>query len=254
MNMKRVDNEIEDHNKNVLENSYKLKNIFCHINTYPARIKIEEILTNEYRYLENKNVLDYGCGWGENSKVYASYGAKTVGIDITEKFINQANKNNKNKNLKFMIMDCHNLEFRDNTFDYIFGDGILHHLDFMQSINEIARCLKKGGKAFFFEPLGGHPLLKIFRLATPFARTREERPFFQSDLDSITKTLEKNFTVDYYCCGLLSAPIAIITSLFWRHNPDNLLLRFAEKIDLFFEQKKILRSWNQYCVIKIIKK
>ena len=69
-------------------------------------------------------------------------------------------------------------------FDYVFGNGILHHLDLDKAYLEIARVLKPGGKAYFMEPLLGHPLVQVFRWATPGRRTADEKPMDFAAIES----------------------------------------------------------------------
>ena len=81
------------------------------------------------------------------------------------------------KNFNFRVMDAHKLEFEENKFDLVIGNGILHHLDKLEAINSIYRVLKPGGRLVFKEPLADNPFLKIFRYFTPKARTVDEEPF-----------------------------------------------------------------------------
>ena len=105
----------------------------------------------------------------------------------------------------------------------------------------------------FKEPLADNPLLKIFRLLTPKARTIDEEPFSKKDLKHIIdpKLWETN---DIFFCGILSAPMAMITSILLHKYPNNLFL----KITNFFEKKLnkfyFFQSWNQYCLINLKKK
>jgi SAM-dependent methyltransferase len=55
------------------------------------------------------------------------------------------------------------MSFPDDSFDLVFGSGIIHHLDIDRALGEIARVLRPGGRAVFVEPLGlnaaiAHPL------------------------------------------------------------------------------------------------
>ncbi len=73
-------------------------------------------------------------------------------------------------------MDAHELVFPDDLFDIVVGNGILHHLDLPVCLASIERVLKPKGFALFIEPLAGNPLLKLFRVLTPRARTIDEKP------------------------------------------------------------------------------
>lgn len=42
-------------------------------------------------------------------------------------------------------MDAHKLDFPENTFDVVYGAGILRHLDYARALLEILRVLRPGG-------------------------------------------------------------------------------------------------------------
>jgi SAM-dependent methyltransferase len=204
------------------------------------------------RDIGGSRLLDYGCGWGETSIEYYEKGAYVTGIDISEKFINAANNEfdsrgyDKNR-YQFIKMDAHNLQFDDGAFDYVVGDGILHHLDTEKALSEIYRVLKPGGKVILFEPLAGNPLLKIFRLLTPRARTVDEKPITGNDLHAFENS--HPWCPSHRYCGILEAPIAVITSVLMPSRPDNWLLKSTDKLEKWLINNKVLLSWNQYVLL-----
>jgi SAM-dependent methyltransferase len=128
--------------------------------------------------LRGKTVLDYGCGPGDFSVQLALRGARVYGNDISEYLISRARAESVRRKLdmQFSVGDAHHTGFPDATFDLVFGNGILHHLELDKAYLEIARVLKPRGKAYFMEPLIGHPLVQAVRWATPSRRTVDERP------------------------------------------------------------------------------
>ena len=253
----RVLREAEAHDSDsVLENSYQLKNRFSHIWSYPSKIEIESYCDSLARKMEGSHVLDYGCGWGEGSFKYIGAGASVTGIDISKKFIDKANesaiKNNINPDrYQFMVMDAHNLEFDDAKFDYVIGFGIIHHLEQDKALREIYRVLKKGGEALFIEPLADNPLLKLFRILTPAARTVDEMPLSSKDLKRYAEMLD--WQAKYKYCGLIEAPVAMLTSLIFPGKIDNLLLKYGHKLEVKLRDRHILDSWNQYVLLHFVK-
>src|SRR3546814_13720576 len=66
-------------------------------------------------------------------------------------------------------MNAEAMDFPDDSFDLVFGSGIIHHLDIDRAFAEIARVLRPGGRAVFVEPPGLNPAIEIYRRLTPGA-------------------------------------------------------------------------------------
>ena len=99
--------------------------------------------------LSNKNVLEVGCGLGSHSQALAERGCKLTSIDLASKSIEVTSRRLKLRNLKANVIkaDCEKLPFDDNTFDYIWSWGVIHHTtNTHQAANEISRVLKPGGE------------------------------------------------------------------------------------------------------------
>ena len=80
------------------------------------------------------------------------------------------------------------LPFADASFDCIWGNAILHHLDAAIGGRELFRVLRPGGVAVLSEPWGGNPLLNWARQRLPYsgkARTADERPLRRNDLKKL---------------------------------------------------------------------
>ncbi|MDF1498047.1 MAG: class I SAM-dependent methyltransferase [Patescibacteria group bacterium] len=91
-------------------------------------------------------ILDMGSGTGRDVKYFIEKGYDGFGIDISEKMIAYANKNNKGK---FYLMNMVQLIFEGNYFDGIWASSSLFtHLtfnDIESSLKEVRRTLKKNG-------------------------------------------------------------------------------------------------------------
>lgn len=143
-----------------------------------------------HRYYDprGKRVLDYGCGEGRLSFSLAEDGARTVtGFDISEVRVKKAREEAQLRHLRprmgFLVADAHRMGLRDEMFDLIVGQKILHHLDLEAALRELRRVLRLGGSAVFVEPLWHNPLLRLGRALTPSARTPDEHPLSASDWD-----------------------------------------------------------------------
>lgn len=104
----------------------------------------------------NKDILEIGCGTGELSSILArTTKHQILGTDICTSFIDQANFNYNTPNLKFQVLDFNNpQQLGGKKFDYILGNGILHHLytSLDNSLIALRNLLKDNGKIIFIEP------------------------------------------------------------------------------------------------------
>lgn len=149
-----------------------------------GRVQVEWIK----RTARAATVLEYGCGRGKFSLInhgIAECAGAFHGIDISDVAIEQARDTAATlgfRNCKFDAMDGEAMTFPSETFDVVFGRGIVHHLTTARCFAEVARVLKSGGSASFFEPMGHNPLINGFRKSTPDVRTADEHPLLMSDI------------------------------------------------------------------------
>jgi SAM-dependent methyltransferase len=103
-----------------------------------------------------KDVLDFGCGMGEESIYFAKLGARVTGIDISEVGIASLRKRAAFHGLgvEALAMRVDPTTFPDERFDRIHGLGILHHVGIEVGLGEAHRLLRPGGVAVFLEPVG----------------------------------------------------------------------------------------------------
>lgn len=126
----------------------------------PARILIAKCLPN----LNNKKVLDVGCGFGKDILTYEKLGAKEVyGVDPSKYMINEAKKIVKDKE-KVVLGNVESMPYKDGQFDVVVSRFSLHYLKNLdKAYNEISRVLKKGG---VFISVVHHPLLGFVQLGS----------------------------------------------------------------------------------------
>ena len=107
--------------------------------------------------LTDKKVLDLGCGYGENCREFSKSGAsKVVGIDISEKMLSLAKKENILKNVSFIKMSMSDLSSLDGKFNVVFSSLAVHYIeDFDKLLTEIYRLLDENGLLIFSQE---HPL------------------------------------------------------------------------------------------------
>ena len=105
-------------------------------------------------------ILEIGCGTGEISYLLSQKTkAKILGTDICLPFIEKAREKYSSLNLNYEVLDFNDSEninkiIGNEKFDYIVGNGILHHLFYKldESLNNINHLLNTTGKMIFMEP------------------------------------------------------------------------------------------------------
>ena len=121
-----------------------------------------------------KDVLEIGShGWNMVFDAGTPPPSRFTCINISETELEDGRRKAAAKGIdvNFRQMDAHRLDFEDNSFDVVFGFGILHHLDYEMALDEIHRVLRPGGVMIFNEPLDVNPVGVLVRMATPEAGT-----------------------------------------------------------------------------------
>ncbi len=123
---------------------------------------------------ENGSVLEIGCGRGEIAHHIASRTKNQVlGTDICIPFIEEARSKYTLSNLQFEVLDFNNpADIRNRKFDYIVGNGILHHLynNLDEAFQSFRDLLNPNGKIIFLEPNLLNPYCWLIFDTTPFFR------------------------------------------------------------------------------------
>lgn len=232
------------HNKLQSKKKGRLENIF-----YKALYNLYE---DFYKYLEvncnNKVILDYGCGIGNITEKVARHNpSRIIGADISDVSIKKAIENSKKLNLliEYKVENCESSSFESNTFDLVYGTGILHHLDLEISVKEINRLLKKNGKMIFVEPLGTNPIINLYRKITPNARSKDEHPFTNKDFELLNRVYSE-VNIKYY--GFLT----LVFFPFYRSATKSSFFRFLSFLDQQLFKIKFLNflAWSVLIVCK----
>lgn len=107
----------------------------------------------KYSDLNNKAVLDIGCGGGILTESLSQSGAVATGIDLTESLIHAAKKHAENNNLKIDYQLISAESFSENNkekFDVITCMEMLEHVpDPLSIIKSCATLIKPNGLIFF---------------------------------------------------------------------------------------------------------
>ena len=191
---------------------------------------------------KSADVLDYGCGSGNFAEEISNFKPnKIVAIDISEEAIKKAKNRSEiqNKNIDFKVDNCENLSLSSNSFDVVYGSGILHHLDLEKSLNELNRVLKKEGTIVFAEPLATNPFINIYRKLTPGARSDDEHPFEIKDIRLINKIF-RDVEIKYY--GFFT----LLFFPFYKYPENSKLFNFVSAMDRIVLNQKYFKflAWS----------
>ena len=137
--------------------------------------------------IKDKKVVDFGCGNGWLSEILLRKYADVYAFDISEEAVKKTIKAAENMGfsdrMHGAVMPAEQLLYDDNSFDIVIGSANLHHLDLNNAAKEISRILKKGGTAYFMEPLAHNPFINMYRRRTPDIRSIDESPLLYRDFD-----------------------------------------------------------------------
>jgi ubiquinone/menaquinone biosynthesis C-methylase UbiE len=207
-----------------------------------------QLIKEMMQFAQGKKVLEIGSTawteWFENNSILPSSltciniseAELQAGIDAAMSTTNCPD---------FILMDAHDLQFEDETFDFVYGDAILHHLNMVPALDEIFRVLKPNGKILFVEPLDMNPVGKLVRSLTKKARTADEQPLRLCDIAEIKKRFETQFFYEEF----LSVPCGVLSGMIFE-NPSNSLMRLAFRADQFLDRNFVwLRNWFRHVLI-----
>jgi SAM-dependent methyltransferase len=106
--------------------------------------------------IKGKDLLDFGCGMGEESIYFAKLGARVTAIDISDVGVATLKRRAAFHGLTITALEMRAdpTSFPSASFDRIHGLGILHHIGVDRGLHEVARLLRPGGVGVFLEPMG----------------------------------------------------------------------------------------------------
>ncbi len=109
--------------------------------------RLEIALGQPLKTIKGLKILEAGSGAGRFTEVLLKYGAEVYSFDISNAVEANYKNNMPHQNLTLFQGDVMNIHLQDEFFDISLCLGILQHTpDSVQSIRELTRVLKKGGK------------------------------------------------------------------------------------------------------------
>jgi len=142
------------------------------INTaYPEVTQVLLSLTNE-----NSSCIELGCGSGTYAIELLANNRKCIASDFSEDALELAKIKGKELykiDVPTQLVDIYNIPKPDNTFDLVFSDGLIEHLDIPRTLKEMKRVLKPNGWMVAKVPTGSLLYKIVYYLLSPI----ENRPY-----------------------------------------------------------------------------
>ena len=121
--------------------------------------------------VEDRTVIDLGCGEGVNTIILASMGARVISLDIAKESLDltakRAAANKVGSRVTLLHADALDIPIEAAAVDAILCTRLLHQVDAVKTARQIRRVLKPGGVAVFDEAVAG---------PTPFAAIKHLFP------------------------------------------------------------------------------
>jgi nucleoside-diphosphate-sugar epimerase/ubiquinone/menaquinone biosynthesis C-methylase UbiE len=119
---------------------------------YARLVLADPLLRVSLGEMQNKRVLDFGCGVGRITESFANDFGEVEGVDIAPSMLLEAgNRLKKVENVMFVEIDGEHLPYKDNYFDFIFSNLTLQHVPGYDSLEiileEMYRTLSHSGIA-----------------------------------------------------------------------------------------------------------
>lgn len=206
------------------------------------------------RQINGKHICEIGCGQGTLTHELARRGARISASDISIEAVQEARETNREfipMQVDVQCMDACNLLYAHESFDFVVGMAILHHLDSVKVAKEVSRVLKPNGKAVFIEPLSYNPLSNLWRRLSPSIRVPSEHPLVYSDISEMSKYFRATAYSEYALLTLLSSFVYLITC---SHTAKQKAADFLERLEpTVLKACKPLRKYSGAILIDFVK-
>jgi len=201
--------------------------------------------------LEGKRVLDIGAGTGEYSVHFARRGASVVAVDLSPEMCaiarSSAEKHCVAGRVEIRQGTLETVGLLPESFDGIFGNAILHHLNLDRDVPCLVSLLKKGGFFVFAEPLRHNPVANLYRYLTPHWHTPGEGPLGFEDIENMRRFFTRLSYSNFY---LISHIRVLVRQLFRSERLSRDVFEALFPVDEFI--LRLFPGVRKYCCYTLI--
>ena len=150
-------------------------------------LHLMHIATYEYaeNFVENKIVLDFGCGSGYGTEMLSKNAANITGVDISKEAVDYARNNHQSDNVVFKTIS----DLNDEKFDVITSFQVIEHVpNDVEYIKTLKRFLNPGGHLLISTPDKKHRLFNHIQKPWNIFHLKEYTP------KSLESLLKKHFS------------------------------------------------------------
>lgn len=153
--------------------------------------KIDRVLCDFFsmRTLENKKMLDYGCGSGHIARYFAERN------DVTAADIADQRDDGQRDRMRFVLVESGHLPFEDASFDIVLLNHVITYVPDQESLMlEVRRVLRDDGVCYFALPNRNFPLEAHSKI--PFIHYLP-RPVFFAVLKRVMRSDQPVYLLSY---------------------------------------------------------
>ncbi|PKL78991.1 MAG: hypothetical protein CVV25_09420 [Ignavibacteriae bacterium HGW-Ignavibacteriae-4] len=199
---------------------------------------------------KGKKMLEVGLGAGTDFINWVRNGADAHGIDLTPESIAHVKHRLSLEGLdaKFEVGDSENLPYEDNSFEFVYSWGVIHHTpDTPKAFREIYRVLQPGGKAKIMVYNRKSMLAYFFWVKHALLKGKFSMTVDEALFDNMESAGTKGYTIEEAKDIVKDLPmkgleVKTYFTFYDRLDRFNPVFRLASKfISLFINKKK--RGW-----------